>query len=577
MTSSSESSESDYKKRLEKIDKFIFPLPPTRNVPIDESTERIPLLSNLLEIITKENTHIFLSNIKIELIKKDDNTNNNNNEKNESIDMSILNNDMKKKLRNELLLQIKNIKKIILYQNYLLVVINDEKTFPNNINYIYENNEYCVQFQNVKEYKYNNIIEAGKFTTNILEIIFRNILLKNEHLVKFNQKYLVDYLKRNDKNAYKGFYISSQITSNGLFMLVNSKDKIIGKHVYTKINDIQKKYYEINEQKEKITEFFQNHKYIIATYGDHKIYKISKVNFDKNPENTSINIKNENGLIVSINLKDYYNNYYKIEIRDKTQFLFEIEQTIKKPKYNNNSNNNNNTINTNNNNNEEEEQKQIIYLIPELFRILGPDDYDKTYSSNKNFITPNQKIYRIKDIYQYMNSTKYKMSKSRNNKSILKSPKEINEEWGINLGKFYEFKARLIKQPTLLFSGDYNIEANQGRFRSYDPLVKKDITKENIFYLYFENIKENKDIVNLNQLAEYDKIILKNNANWEETEKELRSKEISDKKELGIIILTENTKNKYPQLKKYFINNYPKIVTQIIKLENIKFKNANKK
>ena len=45
----------------------------------------------------------------------------------------------------------------------------------------------------------------------------------------------------------------------------------------------------------------------------------------------------------------------------------------------------------------------------------------------------------------------------------------------INLGKFIEYKARLINQPKLVFS-NFTIETNQGRFRTYDPLIKKYIT-----------------------------------------------------------------------------------------------------
>ena len=568
MDSSSESTESDYAKKKEKIEKFKYPDPPKRKISNEKFTARIPLVTNLLEVITKEKIHIIVSIINIELLKKEKEKDSKNKENNDIINITSLTEDIKKKIRNDLFLKFKNIKKIIFHQKYILAVINGQNNFPNNINIIHEKNEYLVKFDDIKEYKYNNIYKAGNFVSNILEIIFRNILLKNETMVKLGQNYMMDFIKKNEKNTYKGFYVSTQITSNGLYMMINSKDKIIGKSVYTKITDIQKKYNEKSEQKEKISEYFQNHKNIIAIYGEHKVFKIAKINFDKTPNNTNINIKSENGLTSTINLKDYYNKYYKIEIKDKNQYLIEVEQKVKKPK--------NNNIKNNNKNKKDEDQIQILYLIPELFRILGPDDYEKTFTSKPNFITPNQKIYRIKDIYHYMNSNKNKLYKTKNKKIKLKSPKELNEEWGINLGKFIEFKARIIDQPKLFFS-NFSIETNQGRFRTYDSITKMDVTKQNCFYLYFENAKENKDIFNLNQLKDFDTISLKNNLNWDSIEKELRSKEIKDKKEIGIVLLTENTKNKYPKLKKYFINNYPKLVTQFVKIENFKFKNSLKK
>ena len=568
MDSSSESTESDYAKKKEKIEKFKYPDPPKRKISNEKFTARIPLVTNLLEVITKEKIHIIVSIINIELLKKEKEKDSKNKENNDIINITSLTEDIKKKIRNDLFLKFKNIKKIIFHQKYILAVINGQNNFPNNINIIHEKNEYLVKFDDIKEYKYNNIYKAGNFVSNILEIIFRNILLKNETMVKLGQNYMMDFIKKNEKNTYKGFYVSTQITSNGLYMMINSKDKIIGKSVYTKITDIQKKYNEKSEQKEKISEYFQNHRNIIAIYGEHKVFKIAKINFDKTPNNTNINIKSENGLTSTINLKDYYNKYYKIEIKDKNQYLIEVEQKVKKPK--------NNNIKNNNKNKKDEDQIQILYLIPELFRILGPDDYEKTFTSKPNFITPNQKIYRIKDIYHYMNSNKNKLYKTKNKKIKLKSPKELNEEWGINLGKFIEFKARIIDQPKLFFS-NFSIETNQGRFRTYDPITKMDVTKQNCFYLYFENAKENKDIFNLNQLKDFDTISLKNNLNWDSIEKELRSKEIKDKKEIGIVLLTENTKNKYPKLKKYFINNYPKLVTQFVKIENFKFKNSLKK
>ena len=155
----------------------------------------------------------------------------------------------------------------------------------------------------------------------------------------------------------------------------------------------------------------------------------------------------------------------------------------------------------------------------------------------------------INQIYSLFNSKNTLTNIPHNNRYKIKSPKELNEEWGINLGNFVEFKTKIIPQPKIIFS-DININANQGRFRQYNPLIKKEIKNNNSFYLCFEedkNILNDKGFIfkNIN-----DKIILKNSINWEDIEKELRIKDILNKKEknTGIIFLNKNTQNKYIQL-----------------------------
>ena len=272
------------------------------------------------------------------------------------------------------------------------------------------------------------------------------------------------------------YFISSQVTSNGLYMLINYKDKIISKTVYTKILEIKNIYKERQEQKEKIIEYFEQHKNVISTYGNRKVYKISKINFEKTPFNTTINYKNKNdNIITTLTLLDYYNKNYKLEIKDKNQYLIEV-QNIKRNK------------------NEENNEKNIIYLIPELVRIVGSDENDiiNNNADNKikykNSMNPDKRMEKIKEIYSLFNSN---LSKDYiDSKYNIKSPKEVNKEWGINLGKFVEFNAKIIKQPKIIFS-DINLESNNGRFRLHNPIIKKEITNKNSFYLCFENDKIN--------------------------------------------------------------------------------------
>jgi len=529
-SSSIKSSESECKNKKEKIDNFVYPLPPKKKASNsnDDLNSRISIITNLLNIVGYDNIYLVLSNFKIELLKSGKISN-------EANDKIMLNNELKKKIKEEISNQFNNIKKIIFYRNYIFIISKGQINFIINIKISYNDNEILINFENIKNFQYQNTINIGSSISNIIEIIIKDVLLKNENMIKLDQKSLVEYK---------------------LYMLINSKDKFIGKSVYQKICEIQKQFQVKSEQKEKIDEYFQNHKNIIANYGSHKVYRIIKINFDKTPDNTTINFKNENGTTSTINIKDYYYRFYKISIKDKSQYLIEAEIKIKKV--------------SNNKAYEEEKKKEILYLIPELVRIIGYCEDDESIQK-KNFINPNQKMNKIKEIYNFFNSEKAKTYKNKYKEIKFKSPKEINEEWGIKLGEFLQLDARIIHQPKLIFS-DNNINANQGRYRGGNPLIKKEVTDKNCFCLYFEKDRINQAL--FNKFKNYHKITLKNSSNWEDIEKELRSKEISKEKLLGIICLSNITENKYPKLKQFFIYNYPNIVTQFIKIDNNNFKNS---
>ena len=225
-------------------------------------------------------------------------------------------------------------------------------------------------------------------------------------------------------------------------------------------------------------------------------------------------------------------------------------------------------------------EKDIIYLIPELVNIIGSDDADININKNRKkfiFSTPDKKMENINQIYSLFNSKNTALN--NNIRYKIKSPKELNEEWGINLGNFVEFKTRIIPQPKIIFL-DININANQSRFRQYNPLIKKEIKNNNSFYLYFEDDKNiiynNKSIIFKNIK---DKIVLKNSNNWEDIEKELRNKDMLNNKQknTGIIFLNKNNQNKYYKLKQYFINNYPNLITQFVKSETLNNKLQNRR
>ena len=279
---SSYSSDSEFSKKNKAIMNLKYPNPPKENaISSIEKYENVKVITNLLNITTKENINLILAKIKLD-----------NNEQ------SLLNEDIKKRIKNELLNKNSySIKKILFFQNYLFAIINSDFIFPSNI-YIQSNNnsKISINLENIKKFQYKNFSSYENNTStknigNITEIIIKDILLKNKNIIKFGKKSLLEFENNNhNKNNFCSYYISSQITSNGLYMLINSKEKIISKSVYMKISEIKKLYKEKMQQKEKINEYFLMHKNVLTLYGTRKVYTISKINFDKSPSNTIINI-----------------------------------------------------------------------------------------------------------------------------------------------------------------------------------------------------------------------------------------------------------------------------------------------
>ena len=109
-SSSIKSSESECKNKKEKIDNFVYPLPPKKKASNsnDDLNSRISIITNLLNIVGYDNIYLVLSNFKIELIKSGKISNDL-----KENDKIILNNELKKKIKEEISNQFNNIKKII--------------------------------------------------------------------------------------------------------------------------------------------------------------------------------------------------------------------------------------------------------------------------------------------------------------------------------------------------------------------------------------------------------------------------------------------------------------------------------
>ena len=108
---------------------------------------------------------------------------------------------------------------------------------------------------------------------------------------------------------------------------------------------------------------------------------------------------------------------------------------------------------------------------------------------SKTKLNPTQKMQTIHGFFNLINSNDHKEIKLRDGKiKVLKSSKDIMEEWGINIGNNLTFTGRIISQPHVLFEKNKVVNPRNGLFRAENPFASNELTNDNIFFLYFKSI-----------------------------------------------------------------------------------------
>ena len=418
-----------------------------------------------------------------------------------------------------------------------------------------EDTLYKVQFVLTK-----NIIDCRNIRTrtkdhikikNIIEILVKNIIQANNHIVKFDDRSFYDYYDietfgRDGKGKiWHGYSTAVCITENGLFLRINDKNKMItGKTAYEKMSELSKKY-NGNTNNENylrdIKTFFIN-KTVVAQYGNFRAYRIGDVLIDKNIINTTINITNTEGKSETLSLKNYYKMQYNINIKNDNQPLFIDIDSMKS----------------------EENKKR--YIVPELVYLTGIDELEERDRADiiaKSKFQPSIKVKKIEKGMSYLTQKNKKIINKKNKKTELPSPDEIRQEWGIVFSdNFVEVTGRCLNLPDLEFGGSKpeKPQISHGRFRQ-----KRDISGVN-----FDN--NNCCLITFNSLVSLAKIdcdnlckacgafginfklptLFKlNSTKNNEIINELRSLKIDNNKKIVIVILDRNTKNLYPLIKDY--------------------------
>ena len=437
-----------------------------------------------------------------------------------------------------------------------------------------EKTDYKVTFKKVGLLNFSEIVNKEGIEQkkkNFIEKLIKDILLSSKDRIRFGTDRMVismdqDNMIRNSDNStiYKGYFTSAQITESGLYLLVLNMNKYVsGKTMYEKIQQIKEenRHNTIEEIKQKIEDYIEEHRTVLTTYGSLRAYRIESIDFEKTPDNTSFNIKTNDGM-KTISIFNYYLQQYKQKIKDKEQPLLIAEKKNKDKKLLNSKEDKN-----------ENENKDVIYLVPELVLITGIENEVGSRSKRQNILAntktnPSQRMYEINKIHNLMNCDIPKQFKKNGQLIPSKSSKQLADEWGINLGDNLTLEGRILNQPTLIFRDNTKVIPRNGLFRtqqSYDGIT---ITKYNFMYIY--NRKDRTDfnslMFDLFQKAKSKKINvtvdardvysygLNNTYNWNDIKHELDKIRFDKELKMVVIFFDNNLERYYTKFKEYFTN-----------------------
>ena len=284
--------------------------------------------------------------------------------------------------------------------------VKDLLTFKSIIYLKNKREEFTIEFQkchNKKIIKQEDIYKDS-ITKQYIELIIKDILHCNTKLDFYKDSFVM----KNEKitinqngvkvDFYPGFTTSFVETDRGNFLNVTLKHKIVQSK--TILEFLQENNYKNRDKKEEIREKLTKCIFKDSYLG--KNYRITDIDFDKNPVNTSCNYKGE-----TISIIDYYLKKYDITINDKTQPLILVC------------------------NGPYQDAKNRLYFVPELCFLLGLEDEQIKNAqfmndlANSIKIDPNERVEKINKFISLIEDTDKKPKQM--------SPKEKMEHYGIKI------------------------------------------------------------------------------------------------------------------------------------------------
>lgn len=413
--------------------------------------------------------------------------------------------------------------------------------------------EYQVIFKKeLNDINLTNVVDKSKDNLkikNLVENILKNIIMANNHVIKFGDSTFFDYydiescgFKKKCK-IWNGYTTSVLITERGLLLQINDKNKIItSMTAYDKIKEISSRHgndFSTEACRKEIAAFFKG-RTLITQYGNYRSYKIGDIDFDRNVTNATFNMEYKDGTQKSISIKEYYETQYKITFKYEDQPLF-IEETKK---------------------------DKIKYLIPELLYLTGNDELDEKDKENfmlmnKNNNSPNIKFKKLSKGISYL-SQEEKKKIIKNGKTVeLPSPNNIRTEWGINFAEnFIELEAFCLPTPEIQFadSGFEKVDLINGKFKIKKVLNPVNFDDKNCLLITFKHLIDiaKNDCELLNKAAQafglqfsLPELHAIEDTNKNELIPRLEKIDFNNGKKMAIIVLDHQTRNLYPIIKDY--------------------------
>ena len=386
---------------------------------------------------------------------------------------------------------------------------------------------------------------------NLIENILKNIIMANNHVIKFSDATFYDYYdietcgSKKKCKLWNGYTTSVLITERGLLLQINDKNKMItNMTAYEKMKEIAANHGGdfCNEScRREITSFFKG-KTLITQYGNYRAYKIGDIDFDRNVSNANFNMENKDGTIISISIKEYYENQYKITFKYEEQPLF-IEET-------------------------KSEKGKLKYLIPELLYLTGNDllnakEKEELLLMNRNKNNPSEKFKRLSKGISYLSQEEKKQIIKHGNSVELPSPNNIRTEWGINFAEnFVELNSFCLPMPEIQFANSKfeTIQLKNCKFAIKKVLHPVNFDENNCLLLTFKHLVEiaKNDCEQINKAAQafglefnLPKLYVLENTKKNELTQELEKIDFNNGKKMAMIVLDNDTKGLYPIIKDY--------------------------
>ena len=120
-----------------------------------------------------------------------------------------------------------------------------------------------------------------------------------------------------------GYSTSVNTTDSGLFLRVSFKNKFVhGKTALSKIEEFQKTC-KNGVFRRAVDEYFLKCQ-VMTTYGSYRVYKVESVNFYKNVNTLTFNVKLKDGTEKEITLMQYYSSMEKLFKTSCNHYLSQV-------------------------------------------------------------------------------------------------------------------------------------------------------------------------------------------------------------------------------------------------------------